>query len=78
MKKIELEIGCEQPVFETILFTPEKILVLPKGYYEKFMDYMLQEEMYEHIPKLQSVKDKISDKTLDEMSEIDDNWTELE
>jgi hypothetical protein len=38
---IELEIGCEQPVFETILVNPEKILVLPKGYYEKFMDYTI-------------------------------------
>lgn len=67
MKIIELEIGCEKPVFETILVNPEKILVLPKGYYEKFMDYMMQEEMYEHISKLESVKDRISDKTLDEL-----------
>jgi hypothetical protein len=73
---IELEIGCEQPVFETILVNPEKILVLPKGYYEKFMDYIIQEEMYEHISKLESIKDKVSDKILDEMLE-DSDLTEL-
>lgn len=76
MKKIELEIGCEQPVFETILVNPEKVLILPKGYYEKFMDYMIQEEMYEYIPKLESIKDKVSDKTLDDMLEGCE-WTEL-
>ena len=67
MKIIELEIGCEKPVFETILVNPEKILVLPKGYYEKFMDYMIQEEMYEYITKLESIKDKISNNTLGEL-----------
>lgn len=76
MKIIELEIGCEQPVFEIMLVNPEKILFLPKGYYEKFMDYMIQEEMYEHISKLESIKDKVSNKTLDEMLE-DSDWTEL-
>jgi len=67
MRIIELEIGCEKPVFETILVNPERILVLPKGYYEKFMDYMIQEEMYEYIPKLESIKDKISNKTFGEL-----------
>ena len=76
MKRIELEIGCEQPVFEAMIVDPKKIVFLPKGYYEKFMDYMLQEEMYEHISKLESIKDKISDKTLDEMLELSE-WTEL-
>ena len=76
MKMIELEIGCEQPVFETILVNPEKVLILPNGYYEKFMDYMIQEEMYEDIPKLESIKDKVIDKTLDEILE-DSNLTEL-
>jgi hypothetical protein len=40
------------------------------------MDYMIQEEMYEDIPKLESIKDKVSDKTLDEILE-DSDWTEL-
>ena len=69
MRKIELEIGCEKPIFETILINPEKILVLPKGYYETFIEYMLQEEMYEDITKLENIKDKISDKTFDELLE---------
>jgi hypothetical protein len=67
MKKIELDIWIELPVFQTILINPEKVLVLPKGYYEKFMDYMLQEEMYEHISKLESIKSKISVKTFEEL-----------
>lgn len=50
-----------------LLVNPEKIVVLPKGYYEKFMDYMIQEEMYEYIPKLESIKDKISNKTFSEL-----------
>lgn len=70
MRKIELEIGCEKPIFETILINPEKILVLPKGYYETFIEYMLQEEMYEDITKLENIKDKISDKTFDELVEL--------
>jgi len=69
MRKIELEIGCERPIFETILINQEKILVLPKGYYETFIEYMLQEEMYENIKKLENIKDKISDKTFDELLE---------
>lgn len=76
MKKIDLEIGLEEPIFQTILNNPEKIITLPKGFYEKFMDYMLQEEMYEHIPKLESIKQKVSDKTFDEMMEGID-WVEL-
>lgn len=67
MKTIELEFGCERPLFEIILANPEKIVALPKGYYEKFLGYMIQEEMYEDIPKLEAVKNKISDETLDEM-----------
>lgn len=67
--KIQLEIGCELPIFQTILSSPDKILTLPNGYYEKFMYYILQEEMYEYIPKLESVKDRVSAKTLDEMLE---------
>lgn len=66
MSKIELE----QVEFSTlcgIINDPNKIIQLPKGFYEKIMDYMVQEEMYEHIPKLQSIKHKISDKTLDEI-----------
>ena len=67
MCNIELEVGCEQQVFDVIIDNPEKISILPKGFYEKFLAYMIQEEMYEHIQKLQAVKIKISDKTLYEM-----------
>ncbi len=67
--KIKLEPYSEQVIFDTILAKPEKILALPKGYYDKFMNYMLQEGMYEHIPKLRSVEDKVVDKTLDELLE---------
>ena len=69
IRKIELEMGCEKPIFETLLINPEKILLLPKGYYERFIGYMLQEQMYEDIPKLERIKDKISDKTFDELLE---------
>lgn len=67
--KIKLDPYSEQVIFDTILAKPEKILALPKEYYDKFMNYVLQEGMYEHIPKLQSVKDKVVDKTLDELLE---------
>ena len=70
MKKIELEIGVEEPIFQQIINNTEKIITLPKGYCEKIMQHMLQEEMYEQIPNLESVKSKISDKTLEEMLQI--------
>ena len=76
MKKIELEIGCEQPIFETMLTNPQPIMFLPTGYYEKFMNYLIQEEMYEDITKLEGIKDKVSDKTFEEMIE-NIVWTEL-
>lgn len=36
------------------------------------MDYMLQEELYEHIPKLQSIQNKVSNYTLDELADLTD------
>ncbi len=67
MEKIELEIGVERPVFECILSNPKKITYITKDMYEKFMNYMLQEEMYEHIEKLKSIKFKVIDTTFEEL-----------
>lgn len=73
---IELEQAFEEPLFQIVIDRPECITSLPKGLYEKFHAYMLQEEMYEEIPKLEGIKDKISDETLDEM--LDDlDWNDI-
>lgn len=69
MKQLELEIGVEQPIFQMIINNPNKVLTLPKEFYDKFLKYMIQEEMYEHIPKLEGLKDKIIDKTFEQLME---------
>jgi hypothetical protein len=67
MKKEELDIASEKIIFFMVLNYPEKVLKIPKGLYEKFMDHMLREEMYEDIPKLERLKDKVCDETLEEL-----------
>jgi hypothetical protein len=69
MKQLELEIGVEQPIFQMVINNPDKVLILPKEFYDKFLKYMIQEEMYEYIPKLEGLKDKIIDKTFEELME---------
>jgi len=61
MRKIELDFGVEEPVLNTILTTPERITFIPTYMYEKFKNYLIQEERYEDIKKLESIKNKISD-----------------
>lgn len=61
MRKIELDFGVEEPVLKTILTTPERITFIPTNMYEKFKNYLIQEERYEDIKKLESIKNKISD-----------------
>lgn len=60
---------------------PQRITMLPEETYNKFYKYMLQEELYEDISKLESVKNRLTAKTLDEcmkdaMSSAD--WVEIE
>jgi hypothetical protein len=69
MKQLELEIGVEQPIFQMVINNPNKVLTLPKEFYDKFLKYMIQEEMYEYIPKLEGLKDKIIDKTFEQLIE---------
>jgi len=69
MKQLELEIGVEQPIFQMVINNPNKVLTLPKEFYDKFLKYMIQEEMYEYIPKLEGLKDKIIDKTFEQLME---------
>ena len=78
---IYLDFCIEQPILEIILRDPQKIIMLPEETYNKFYKYMLQEELYEDISKLESVKNKLTTKTLDEcmkdaMSSA--NWVEIE
>ena len=77
---IYLEFSIEQPLFNKIITKPETVKVLPEETYDKFYKFMLQEELYEDIHKLESVKDRLISKTLSEyMKDIMDNlvWTEV-
>lgn len=53
----------------TILNNPEIISLLPNEWYVNFMCYIIQEEMYEYISKLQSLKGVITNKTWTEINE---------
>ena len=65
---VELDSGLEMQILGEILVgDADRIAILPKGWDELFMAYMIQEELYEFIPKLESVKHKVSDKTFDEL-----------
>ena len=77
---IYLDFAIEQPILEIILTDPQRITMLPEETYNKFYKYMLQEELYEDISKLESVKNKLTTKTLDQCMEDamnSDNWVEL-
>lgn len=63
---IYLEFSIEQPIFNKIIINPKSIKVLPEETYNKFYKFMLQEELYEDIHKLESIKDRLTSKTLDE------------
>ena len=63
---IYLEFSIEQPIFNKIIINPASIKTLPEETYNKFYKFMLQEELYEDIHKLESIKDRLIFKTLDE------------
>ncbi len=63
---IYLEFSIEQPIFNKIIINPASIKTLPEETYNKFYKFMLQEELYEDIHKLESIKDRLISKTLDD------------
>jgi hypothetical protein len=77
---ITLEFAIEQPIFNLILSNPDKVLILPKETYDKFFKFMIQEEFYEDISKLESIKGRLVDSTIDELIEditTKGDWVEL-
>lgn len=78
---IYLDFYIEQPLLNIILTDPQRVTMIPEETYNKFYKYMVQEELYEDISKLESVKNKLTTKTLDEcmkdaMSSAD--WVEID
>ena len=61
MKKIKLDSGVEEPILNTILTTPDRIVFIPSDMYNKIEKYLIQEERYEDIKKLTLIKHKIND-----------------
>jgi hypothetical protein len=77
---IYLEFSMEQPIFNKMIINPKAIKALPEETYNKFYKFMLQEELYEDIHKLESIKDRLISKTLNECVEDVMNksdWIEL-
>jgi hypothetical protein len=77
---IYLEFSMEQPIFNKMIINPKAIKALPEETYNKFYKFMLQEELYEDIHKLESIKDRLMSKTLNECVEDVMNksdWIEL-
>lgn len=77
---IYLEFAIEQPLFNRLVDNPGTIKVLPEETYNRFFKFMLQEELYEYIPKLESIRDRLIPETLDEyIKGLEDSleWTEL-
>lgn len=77
---VYLDFAIEQPLLEILIRNPQQISTLPEETYNKFHKYLLQEELYEHMGKLESVKDRLTTKTLEEyMRDIESNseWEEI-
>jgi hypothetical protein len=77
---IYLEFSMEQPIFNKMIINPKDIKALPEETYNKFYKFMLQEELYEDIHKLESIKDRLISKTLNDCVEDVMNksdWIEL-
>ena len=77
---IYLDFAIEQPLLNIVLRNPKKITILPEETYNKFHKYLLQEELYEHMGKLESVKDRLTTKTLEELleeAERNNGWEEV-
>lgn len=64
---IKLNPNTEVPILYSILEYPSEIIQVPRECYDKFHKYLIQEERYEDILTLESIEDKIVDKTLNEM-----------
>jgi len=63
-----------------MIINPKAIKALPEETYNKFYKFMLQEELYEDIHKLESIKDRLISKTLNDCVEDVMNksdWIEL-
>ena len=78
---VYLDFCIEQPLLNIILTDPQRITMLPEETYNKFYKYMVQEELYEDIPKLESVKNRLTSKTFEECIEDAMNstdWVEIE
>ena len=78
---IYLDFYIEQPLLNTILTDPQRVTMIPEETYNKFYKYMLQEELYEDISKLESVKNRLTSKTFEECMEDAMNstdWVEID
>lgn len=75
MAEIVLEQFTELTLFDCVLNTPERVSCLPRDLYDKFMDYALQEEMYECAEKLKTLEYKVVDKTLKEFFDVAGPWS---
>jgi hypothetical protein len=73
--KIELDYWFEEPILNTIVVKPGCIGKLPKELYQKFYDFLIQEERYEDITQLLSVRSKVVNISLNELlTEITSNF----
>ena len=78
---IYLDFYIEQPLLNIILTDPQRVTMIPEETYNKFYKYMLQEELYEDISKLESVKNRLTSKTFEECMEDAMNstdWVEID
>lgn len=65
--KIELDSWFEEPILNAIVVKPNLIGKLPIELYQKFYNFLIQEERYEDIIQLLSVKSKVVDNSLNEL-----------
>jgi hypothetical protein len=78
---IYLDFYIEQPLLNIILTDPQRVTMIPEETYNKFYKYMVQEELYEDISKLESVKNRLTSKTFEECMEDAMNstdWVEID
>lgn len=78
---VYLDFCIEQPLLNIILTDPQRVTMIPEETYNKFYKYMVQEELYEDISKLESVKNRLTSKTFEECMEDAMNstdWVEID
>ena len=61
---IILCIKNELPILELAVKNPDELKEIPKDCFDRFRNYLIQEERYEDIPILNSQKHKVSERTL--------------